>query len=66
MLYRDGEGTPVDAGSGDGYQAELNYMGACIRSGTPPTTVTAAEAVESIRLVEAEAKSVESGEIIYL
>ena len=51
---------------GDGYAAELAYFLECVREGKAPEIVTAADAVASIRLVEAEKKSVETGQIVTL
>ncbi len=51
---------------GDGYKAEMAYLAKCIRSGTTPDVVTAAEAAESIRIVEAENKSALSGRTVRL
>ncbi len=73
MLYRKAKGngkTPkpvsVKCASADGYQIEMDYFAKCIRSGKAPSMVTAAEAAESIRMVEAETKSVMSGRIVRL
>ena len=68
MLYRKPKGnrkppepTPVKVPAGDGYKAEMSYFAKCIRTGTAPEVITAADAVESIRIVEAESKSVLTG-----
>ena len=61
MLYRNGKGRPVKVKAGDGYQHEMSYIAKCVRTGTKPEVVTAAQAVDSIRLVEAEEKSVLTG-----
>jgi len=66
MLYRKTKGTPVKCPAADGYQAEMTYFAKCIRTGKPLETVTAAQAAESIRIVEAEAKSARSGRIVRL
>ena len=73
MLYRKAKGkgkTPepvaVKCAAADGYQVEMDYFAKCIRSGKSPTVVTAIEAAESIRIVEAETKSVMSGRIVRL
>jgi predicted dehydrogenase len=73
MLYRKATGRgkapepkAVKVPAGDGYKAEMNYLTKCIRTGTVPEVVTAAEAAESIRIVEAEAKSVLSGKQVRL
>ncbi len=51
---------------GDGYYHELKYFAACCATGEKPTVVTADDAVESLRIVEAEAKSAETGQIVKL
>jgi predicted dehydrogenase len=66
MLYRKTKGSPVKCPAGDGYQAEMAYFAKCIRTGKPPETVTAAEAAQAIRIVEAEAKSANTGKIARL
>ena len=61
------EGLPiVTCDAVDGYAAELAYMAECVRSGRAPTVVTAAEAAESIRIVEAEVRSVRTGQVVEL
>jgi predicted dehydrogenase len=73
MLYRKARGkgkapkpTAVKCAGGDGYKAEMTYLAKCIRTGTAPEVVTATEAAESIRIVEAETKSVLSGKMVRL
>ena len=61
MIYRNGKGRGVKVKAGDGYQHEMAYLAKCIRTVTPPEVVTAAQAADSIRLVEAEEKSVLTG-----
>jgi predicted dehydrogenase len=51
---------------GDGYAAELAYFLECVREGKTPEIVTAADAVASLRLVEAEQQSIETGQIVTL
>jgi len=73
MLYRNAKGkrkapkpTAVKCPAGDGYKAEMAYLAKCIRTGTTPDVVTATEAAESIRIVEAENKSALSGRTVRL
>jgi len=73
LLYRkpDSRGrvphpTAVKCPAGDGYRAEAAYFAQCIRRATPPAVVTAAEAAESIRTVEAEARSALTGKTVRL
>lgn len=44
-----------------GYDAEIGYFLDCITIGNPPRRVTVADGAESIRLIEAEGLSIESG-----
>ena len=60
-LASGGEKQTITCEGSDGYEGELAYFAACITTGTPPSIVTAAQAAESIRIVEAEVASVETG-----
>ena len=64
MLYGEKKARPFKVPGADGYQAELTYFLKCVRNGTPPEVVTAEAAAESIRLVEAEVKSVQTGRTV--
>ena len=71
MLYRNAKGNrkapapkAVKVAAGDGYKAEMAYLAKCIKNGTAPDVVTAEQAADSIRIVEAESKSVLSGRIV--
>ncbi len=73
MLYRNAKGNrkapkpvAIKCPVGDGYKAEMAYLAKCIKNGTSPDVVTATEAAESIRIVEAEDKSAQSGRIVRL
>ena len=48
---------------GDGYEREMHYFLECIRQGKKPAHVTADDAVESLKILEAEDRSVQSGKI---
>ena len=50
----------------DGYLGELKYMLECVRSGTPPSTVTPQDGVSAVEICEAEERSVNSGKIVGL
>lgn len=63
VVHEGGESAPVEL-DGDGYAAEMAYFVSCVQQGRKPETVTAADAVESIRLVEAEQRSIETGQIV--
>lgn len=63
LVVSAGGRTEAPAFAGDGYDAELTYFLDCIRTGRRPARVTAADAVASLRLVEAEQRSIDSGRI---
>jgi predicted dehydrogenase len=62
VVNADGKSDPVTL-PGDGYEGELTYFIDCIRAGRRPARVTAADAVEGLRILEAEQRSLESGRI---
>ena len=50
----------------DGYVGELKYLLECIRSGRPPSVVTAQDGVSAVEICEAEEQSVKSGRTIII
>ncbi|MDG2170087.1 MAG: Gfo/Idh/MocA family oxidoreductase [Opitutales bacterium] len=73
MLYRKAKGNrkppepkAVKCAGPDGYKGEMTYLAKCIRTGETPSVVSATEAADSIRIFEAEVKSVETGRIVRL
>jgi len=62
VVSTEGKNDTIDL-SGDGYQGELTYFLDCIQAGRRPTQVTAAEAVASLRILEAEQRSIDSGQV---
>jgi len=62
VVSASGTSTPIDL-NGDGYEGELAYFVDCIQSGRRPDRVTAADAVQGLRILEAEQRSIESGRI---
>jgi predicted dehydrogenase len=56
----------VDVGDGMGYEHEIAYFLDRINKNEPPRTVTLSDAAESVRIVEAEAKSIATGRIVSL
>jgi predicted dehydrogenase len=66
MVYADGKGTPVEVATHDGYVGEMTYFHECIRSGKRPARVTADEAVTGIQIIEAEKRSIETGQPVAL
>ncbi|MHC4993709.1 MAG: Gfo/Idh/MocA family protein [Planctomycetota bacterium] len=65
VVYKDGEREIITI-EGDGYANELAYFIECVKSGTPPTRVTAQDAVTSFEILMAETKSIETGENVKL
>ncbi|MBI1371598.1 MAG: gfo/Idh/MocA family oxidoreductase [Phycisphaera sp.] len=62
-VHKGGETEHVDI-EGDGYAIELAYFLDCIAKGEAPSVVTADDAVLSVKIIEAEVASVESGRIV--
>lgn len=54
----------IELRSGMGYDYEIAYMLDCIAQKRKPTTVTLADAAESVRIVEAERQSMMTGEVV--
>jgi len=50
----------------DGYLGELKYMLECVRSGTPPSTVTPQDGVGAVEICEAEERSATSRMMVTL
>ncbi len=66
-LFENGQPARVIASDGpDGYVRELQHFIESIRTGKPPTVVTARDAVSAVELCEAEERSVKSGQIVML
>ena len=63
-LIRKGVSRPVRVREGMGYQHEIAYFVRCIRRGTSPVQAAAASAAASVRLPEAEARSVRTGRVV--
>lgn len=51
----------IPPGGEDGYYHQLSYFIECIRRGTPPVAVTAADGLAAVEICEAEEKSVVTG-----
>jgi predicted dehydrogenase len=66
IVWADGKSEPISVEGTDGYEGELAYFVDCVRKGKTPSLVTAEDAVVSIEIVEAEARSVETGEAVKL
>ena len=61
MVYQNGQGTAIECAKETGYEGELRYFTDCCAKGLKPTVVTANDAVNSIRIVEAEVRSIAAG-----
>ena len=49
---------------GMGYDHEIAYFIDCVKTGKKPTVITAEQAADSVRIVEAEVKSVKTGKTV--
>jgi predicted dehydrogenase len=66
VLYHDGQKETIALPAAMGYELEIGYFLDCITKGERPTTVTLEDAANAIKLIEAEAKSVQTGKIVRL
>ena len=66
VVYQDGQADLQSCDGDDGYASELAYMAECIEKNQRPTVVTPAEALASLRTVEAEVRSIETGQTVSL
>lgn len=62
VLIHAGEAKPVRCGNEDGYVCEMRYFMECVSKKRPPIVIDAEQALESIRVVEAEVRSARQGE----
>ncbi|MEX0742179.1 MAG: Gfo/Idh/MocA family oxidoreductase, partial [Phycisphaeraceae bacterium] len=65
IVHEGDKSTPIEMDS-DGYHEELRYFVDCVANKRKPEIVTAEDAVQSIKIVEAEARSIETGEVVRL
>jgi predicted dehydrogenase len=56
----------VDAGEGDGYSKEIDYVIECVAGGRKPTVVTAIDGLTALEICEAEEQSIRSGQLVNL
>ncbi len=66
VLVQDGKREAISVRDGMGYEHEIDYLLNCIASGTPPTVITLEDGAVSLDIVEAEGKSVATGQIVKL
>ncbi len=52
--------------AGDGYSREIDYFLKCIQTGKPPEIVTVQDALNSVKIAEAELKSIKTGKLVTL
>jgi predicted dehydrogenase len=65
-LMREGKVEAIECGTEFGYIRELRYFIDCVKKGQKPTIVTADDGMRSLKIVEAEVKSVRGGEMVRL
>ncbi len=65
-VYREGRTEVIPLAEGMGYTHEINYFLNCIKRGMPPQIVTIEDAARSVRIVEAEAKSIRTSNTVLL
>ena len=61
-LSRDGQTEVIAIDSAMGYDLEIDYFLKCLESGTRPQVVTLLDALNSVRIVDAEVESIRTGE----
>lgn len=66
LLHGNGKSEPIAVPATDGYAGELAYFIECVRTNQKPQRVTADDAVAGLEIVEAEKRSVESGQVAQL
>ena len=66
MLHQAGakEGEIVKTSTANGWQEEIDYFLACVENKKRPTVTTAADAVKSVALVQAELKSARTRKVV--
>jgi predicted dehydrogenase len=63
VVYEAGKKQVIETPKSDGFIGELTYFLECVKSGTKPTHVTGDDAVEGLKIIEAEKRSVASGKV---
>ncbi len=63
LVYQQGKTQTIETAKGDGFEAELRYFVECVRTGARPRRMTAEDAVIGLRVIEAEKKSVATGQV---
>ncbi|MEI8079005.1 MAG: Gfo/Idh/MocA family oxidoreductase [bacterium] len=63
-LIQNGKTKAIKVKAGMGYQHEIAYFVDCIKNGQRPQLVEPASAARSVKLVEAEVKSIKTGKVV--
>jgi predicted dehydrogenase len=63
MLYTDDAAEEIKVATTDGWFEEIKYMVDCVAQGEKPTLNTIASTEISMRMVQAEARSIKSGKV---
>lgn len=63
QVHKDGKSEKIETSGRDGYAGELAYFLECVRNGQKPTVVTADDAVAGLKIVDAEKRSIASGQV---
>ena len=63
-VFRDGQSQPIELDPTMGYTFELQYFVNCIEKNEKPKIVTLADGRNTVKIVEAEVESVQSGKRI--
>ena len=66
LLYGQGKAETIETAKTDGFLGELSYFVECVKTGTRPARVTAEDAVMGLAIIEAEKKSIQTGQTVYL
>jgi predicted dehydrogenase len=66
MVYRDGKSEALETAKQNGYVGELGYFLDCVASSRRPQRVTADDAIVGLRILEAEKRSIETGQTVEL
>ncbi|HEX7009035.1 MAG TPA: Gfo/Idh/MocA family oxidoreductase [Phycisphaeraceae bacterium] len=65
-VVRNGQAQAEPCPPGDGFEGELAYFVNCVQQNKRPAVVDAAQALESMRIVEAECQSIDTGRTVEL
>lgn len=64
MLVENGQSREIPLESKMGYELEIDYFLNCIKTGVKPATVTLESGMNSVKIIEAEEKSVKTGKTV--